>query len=51
MVLEGIMETGKLPNDILEKIVLNKIHNSRDDIILRPGIGEDCSAVEFGEYA
>ncbi len=45
------METGKIPNDILKKIVLNKIQNNRSEVILRPGIGEDCSAVEFGEYA
>lgn len=45
------METGKVPNSILEKIILNKIQKNRSEVILRPGIGEDCSAVEFGEYA
>lgn len=45
------MVTGKVPNSILEKIVLNKIQKNRSEVILRPGIGEDCSAVEFGDYA
>lgn len=45
------MDTGKVPNSILEKIVLNKIKNNRSEVILRPAIGEDCSAIEFGDYA
>lgn len=45
------MESGKVPNDILNKIVLSKINTFRDDVILRPGTGEDCAAIDFGEYA
>ncbi len=45
------MESGKVPNDVLNKIVLSKINKFRDEIILRPGIGEDCAAIDFGEYA
>ncbi len=45
------MEAGKVPNDVLDKIVLSKINRLRKDIMLRPGIGEDCAAVEFDEYA
>jgi hydrogenase expression/formation protein HypE len=45
------MEIGKVPNSILESLILNKLKYSRKDVILKPGIGEDCSAVEFGEYA
>lgn len=44
------MKIGKVPNSILEKLVLNKIQKNRSEVILRPGIGEDCSAVEFGDY-
>ena len=44
------MEIGKVPNSILEKIVLNKIQKNRSEVLLRPGIGEDCSAIEFGDY-
>lgn len=45
------MESGKVPNEILNKIVLSKINKFRDDVILRPGIGEDCAAIDFGKYA
>lgn len=45
------MEIGKVHNNILKRIVLNRIQKNRNEVILRPGIGEDCSAVEFGDYA
>ncbi|KNY28211.1 AIR synthase family protein [Pseudobacteroides cellulosolvens] len=45
------MEIGKIPNSILKEIVLGKLNNNRKEILLRPGIGEDCCAVDFGEYA
>lgn len=45
------MKIGKLPNDILEAMVLSKLKHRRSEVILRPGIGEDCCAVDFGEYA
>lgn len=44
------MEIGKIPTEILEKIILNPINNinfKRDDIIIRPSTGEDCSAVDL----
>jgi len=44
------MKTGKLPNDVLEKIVIDKIRNIRSEVLVRPGVGMDCSAVDFGEY-
>jgi hydrogenase maturation factor len=45
------MEIGKIPNSILKEIVLGKLSNNRKEILIRPGIGEDCCAVDFGEYA
>lgn len=45
------MESGKVPNEVLNKIVLSKINKFRKEVILRPGIGEDCAAIDFGEYA
>ena len=47
-----ILEIGKIPPKILERIVLNPIRNfaiQREDVFLRPKTGEDCSAVTFGE--
>ncbi|NLV36450.1 MAG: AIR synthase [Clostridiaceae bacterium] len=45
------MKIGKLPNDILEKLVLNKIQENRSEVIIRPKTGMDCAAVDFGNYA
>ncbi|PYG87527.1 hydrogenase maturation factor [Ruminiclostridium sufflavum DSM 19573] len=45
------MESGKVPNEVLNKIVLSKINKFREDVFLRPGIGEDCAAIAFGDYA
>ncbi len=44
------MEIGKLPNDILKKLVFSKIHENRKEVIIRPNIGMDCAAVDFGNY-
>lgn len=45
------MQIGKLPNELLEKLIINPIiKNKRNkDIILRPKVGEDCAAVSFGD--
>lgn len=45
------MKIGKVPNDILNSIVLNKLKNNRSEILVRPGIGEDCCVVDFGDYS
>ncbi len=45
------MEPGKIPNDILTKIIIGKINTFREEVIMRPGIGEDCAAIEFDKYA
>jgi len=45
------METGKLPGNVLEKLVFSKIKKIHDEILISPGIGLDCSAIDFGEYA
>ena len=45
------MDIGKIPVEILEKIVLNPINDSakkRKEIVVRPKTGEDCSALFFG---
>ncbi len=45
------MEIGKVPNHLLKDIVLGKLVNNRKEILVRPGIGEDCCVVDFGEYS
>jgi hydrogenase maturation factor len=45
------LEIGKVPNDILNSIILGKIVSRRSEVMLKPKIGEDCCAVDFGENA
>jgi hydrogenase expression/formation protein HypE len=44
------MKIGKLDNDLLQRIVIDKISFRRDEVKVRPGIGEDCAVIDFGEY-
>lgn len=43
------MEIGKIPNSVLKEIILDKIKGTRKEILVRPKVGEDCCAVDFGE--
>jgi len=45
------MKAGKLDSELLRKIVFNNISYHRDEVMVRPGIGEDCAVIDFGEYA
>lgn len=45
------MKEGKLDNEVLERSVLSKIKTETPDILLGPGVGEDCGAIRFGEEA
>jgi len=42
------MEIGKIPNEILQAIILDKLQNNRKEVIVKPAIGEDCGVVDFG---
>jgi hydrogenase expression/formation protein HypE len=45
------MQIGKIPNNILKQIVLDKIKKTRSEVLIGPSIGEDCCALDFGDYA
>lgn len=45
-----MLKTGKLDSDLLKALVFNKITYRSDDVKVRPGIGEDCAVVDFGQY-
>lgn len=45
-----MLKVGKLDNELLKKIVLDKITYKRDEVLTRPGIGEDCAELDYGEY-
>lgn len=44
------LPTGKLDSDLLKQIVFGKITYRSGDVRVRPGIGEDCAVMDFGEY-
>lgn len=49
---ERMLEIGKLPPEVLEKLILSPIATSkikRTEIIVRPKTGEDCAAINMEE--
>ena len=44
-----MLKIGKLSNEMLKNIVLDKLHTKRTEVVLKPDIGEDCCAIDFGE--
>lgn len=47
---ESIMKIGKLDSRLLEEIVFRHLDQKRPEVMTRPGIGEDCAVVDFGDY-
>jgi hydrogenase expression/formation protein HypE len=45
------MKEGKIPSELLRELVFNNIKVKHEDVILGPEIGEDCTTIEFGDYA
>lgn len=43
------MNLGKLPETALKRSVLNQIKHRRDEVLVGPAVGEDCSVLEIGE--
>lgn len=43
------MEIGKVPENVLKRSVLKQIQYKRDEVILGPGVGEDCAALKLAE--
>lgn len=43
------MKLGKVPNEVLKELILNKLQINRQETLLGPAIGEDCSAIDVGE--
>lgn len=39
------MKVGKIPETVLKRSVFKQIKHRRDEILVRPGVGEDCSVV------
>lgn len=45
------MKEGKIPPELLKSLVFNNIKVRNKEVIMRPEIGEDCAAIDFGSYA
>lgn len=43
------MRLGKVSETILKRSVFKQIRHRRQEVIVKPGVGEDCSFVEIGE--
>ena len=41
------MEIGKLPNQLLERLVIENIKNKRDEVLVRSAIGEDTAILDL----
>lgn len=42
------MRVGKLTNKQLDRLILSKLKHTRKEVVMCPGIGVDCTAVETG---
>lgn len=43
------MEVGQVPENILKRSVFKQIRHRRQEVVLCPGVGEDCSGVQLGQ--
>jgi len=43
------LKIGKLDSDLLKEIVFGAIKHKREEVLARPGIGEDCAVIDFGD--
>lgn len=39
------MKVGKVPENVLKRSVMKQLHYTREEVLLGPGVGEDCAAV------
>lgn len=42
------MRIGKLTNEQLDRLILSKLKHTRKEVVMYPGIGVDCTAVDVG---
>jgi Hydrogenase maturation factor len=42
------MKVGKIPETVLKRSVFKQIKHRRDEVLVKPGVGEDCSIINPG---
>ena len=45
-----MLKIGKLDSEVLQRIVIDKIHYKRPEVKTRAGVGEDCAVIDYGAY-
>lgn len=45
--MQSFLHEGKLDNDTLKLLVLDKLNFKRKEVVLRAGVGEDCAALDL----
>ena len=43
------MKIGKIPESTLKKVILEQLGTKREEVLIGPGIGEDCAALKLKE--
>ncbi len=43
------MDIGKLPNELLEKLIIGALEKRRAETIVKPAVGEDCCVLDLGD--
>jgi len=46
---DGMMKPGKVPSDLLKRLVYPHL-GRRADVLIHARLGEDCAAIDFGEW-
>lgn len=41
------MKVGKIPETVLKRSIFKQIHHRRNEILVRPGVGEDCAMLQI----
>ncbi len=44
------MKVGKVSTEVLREIIFSNISQHRSEVLVPPGIGEDCAVIDFGDY-
>jgi hydrogenase maturation factor len=44
-----LMDIGKISESVLKRSVLKQIKRRRDEVLVGPGVGEDCSVIKLNE--
>ena len=43
------MEVGKVPESVLKRSVFKQIRTKREEVLIHPGVGEDCAALKLAD--